>query len=115
MRAKQIDQSSSLLTPARGALQHRRGFPLSLRRHKVPPLEPHLAQEEVGAASSHQEAQAEGQPGAGDLHGDTHSSTATSLLQHVWEHKQDHLNKKMGLSLLLVTYCLFQWPTDCAK
>lgn len=84
VRVEQVDEPSSLLSPAGWALPHHHGFFLSLWEHRVAPLKPHLGQEEIDTEGPRQEAQAEGPSGAGVLHGDTVSSVMTSQLQRVY-------------------------------
>lgn len=90
VRVEQVDESTSFLPPAgfltACPLSHRCGFLLGLWQHRVAPLKPHLAQEEVDAAGPHQEAQGEGPSGARALHGDPVISRSTwkNHIRRVW-------------------------------
>lgn len=91
VRVEQVDESTPFLPPAVRRRPHGAGFFLSFWQQGVAPLKPHLAREEVDAASSNQEAQGEGPSGATAFHGDTVSSSAMLRLQHVLK-KTQHIS-----------------------
>ena len=130
VRVEQVDQSVSVLLPVCQIIISRRHAStcvggrssrlLRLRQHGVAPLKPHLAQNEVHAATPHQEPRAEGPWGAQALHGGVcslsqgptarwsrpHSVGATCLFRGA---KQQHKQTSVNGIIPFVTRQIVDW------
>lgn len=91
MRVDEIDKSSSPLLPVGQFVFKHCSFFLSLCQHRVAPLKPHLAQENIDGARPNQEAQREGPCRTGTLHlFEVPSANTMFQLQHVYKTAQLH-------------------------